>query len=574
MTNLLPQQRFFAIIIFISFCLHTALFASGTTKQIAQSRVYKGERILNQLANEFAFPVVYKDRVSLSVIANSYAKEYGINRIVVRDANNKILLQSGVDPMLGGQEFRTDITVAKKTIGHIKISLKSVSHGEIVKFLWLFILTSLIIHVGVWFLYLSCSSPSEEDLQTIRKQAYDDFVREHQPVEHNENELTKSNEDSVQPIAKRPRKQAPKKVLMELADYILEYKKNPNTEPPKAKVETETVDKIALNSPLEDTSIEQSATEVVEKAVNFKAETIQPKEAEIVTATEKVTTDIETNKATAQEKESEDVNTDNKIIGANKSRTSMKKFSSKGHSILFPKKATQPKPKPSAVTNIDVDKQTKQIVQIKQSTLIRQHHKHNRPSLLSGEPSFTKLALKFKYVDKYHLLDKVMPELAKDYFDICSQLLQMAITQLLADKRLQGVSLVNEPSFTTEGAKIELATTNNDQKQLLLASTMLAVLSQMINKVVYDVRREAKIFAFNMNIGISYIDENLLLTEFTEFNKNENVIVSLQYNALKLIKDKVTINKNVEQKYHYVDNMSEDLLLTLVRIRNNVLEME
>ncbi len=543
MTKLFPQQRFFAIIIFISFCLHTALFISGTVKQTAKSRVYKSERILTRLSNEFAFPLVYKDRVSLSVIANSYAREYDINRIVIRDANDEILVESGIDPMLGGENFATNIKVNKTTIGNIEITLKSVSNGEIIKFLWIFIVTSLIIHVGVWFLYLSCSTPTEEDLQQIRDEVYEDFLQQYGMLENQQKQL---GADTPQPIIKRPRKQAPKKVLMELADYIIEYKHNK-----------------PFISPQEIAPISQDITPKITDVLDSSAKVA-------ISKPKSVPINVDENKV--KERESEDVNRSNKIIDATKSRMPTKRFSSKGHSILFPKNATKPKPKQSAVTHVDVDKQAKEIVQVKKSILIKK--RHDRPSVLSGEPPFTKLALEFKYVDKYNLLDKVMPAVAMPYFELCSHLLEIAVNQLLADKRLQGVSLVDIPIFTAKGARIELETTANGQKQLLLASTMLASLYQMINQVVYEARREAKQFAFNMNVGISYIKQESILNEFTEFNEHENVIVSLQYTALKSIKDEVIINKNTEKNYHYVNNMNEDLLLTLIHIRNNILEME
>ncbi len=523
MTNLFPQQRFFAIIIFISFCLHTALFFSGTVQQMEKSRVYKSERILNQLTNEFSFPLVYADRVSLSVVTNRYAKEYGINHIIIRDANDKILVESGVDPMLGGQEFETEINVGKTIIGHIAITLKSASHAEIIKFLWLFIITSLTIHLGVWFLYLSCSTPTEEDLQKIRDKMYEDYLQQ-------------SNTG-----VKRPRKQAPKKVLMELADYILEYKQN------------KTVNAVNINKPL------QKASEKVEQQT-ASSETITVSQAQAE------------NKDKIKEKQtiSEEINTNNKIIANTKKRTEVRK----GHSILSPKKISKTKTKQSAVTNIelDIDKQAKKIVQVKQSKLIKKAH--DRPSILSGQPPFTKLSVEFRYVDKYQLLNKIMPMIANSYFELCSQFLQMAINHLLTDERLEGVSLVNQPSFSIKGASVELQTTTNDQKQLLLASTMLANLYQMINQVVYDARREAKVFAFQMNIGISDIEQDSLLNKVTEFNKDENVIMSLQYSALKLIKDEAVINKNTQQQYYYLENMNQQLLSMLMRIRNNILQME
>ncbi len=551
MTNLLPQQRFFAIIIFISFCLHTALFISGTVKQTAKSRVYKSERILTQLSNEFAFPLVYKDRVSLSVIANSYAKQYDINRILIRNAKGELLVQSGIDPMLGGESFERDIRVNKSLIGHIEITLKSASNAEIIKFLWLFIATSLIIHLGVWFLYLSCSSPTEEDLQKIRDEVAEEFSQQQKAIESEQ--LSKEN---PLPIVQRSRKQAPKKVLMELADYIIEYKQNPQKQ--QAQVQAEMV----KNLPLEETPTEQISTEVEKKSI----ETIKEKQAE------KVATNIDENKAKEAEKVTEDVNTDNKIIGANKNRGGATKITPKGHAMLFARNASKTKPKPSAISNVDIDKQAKKIVQVKQSILMKKGH--NRPSLLSGKRPFTKLALEFKYVDKYNLLDKVMPAVVSPYFELCSQFLQITINQLLTDKRLQGVTLVNQPTFSIEGAKVELQTTSNDQKQLLLASTMLAVLYQMINQVIYDTRREAEMFAFNMNIGIADIEQESILGDFSEFNEYENVIISLQYSELKLIEKEVIITKNTEQKYHYVSNMKDDILLTLIRIRNNILEME
>ncbi len=554
MSNLFPQQRLFAIIIFISFCLHTALFISGTAKQTAKSRVYKSERILTRLSNEFAFPLVYKDRVSLSVIANSYAREYDINRIVIRNANDEVLVQSGIDPMLGGEKFATDINVNKKTIGNIEITLKSVSNGEIVKFLWLFIVTSLIIHLGVWFLYLNFSNPTEEDLQKIRDEAYEEFLQKNQPIENQsikENELAKTGEKLPESTPQRERKQAPKKVLMELADYIIEYKQNKTV--------------ITDNQPQEEAKKAEKPTPIVVKKpakVTANADEDKVKAVkEIKEATEK-----ETN----QEQVSEKMNTSNKIIGATKGRAGTTKIpSSKKVSILFPKNP----PKPTSATSTNkVEKPARNIIQVKQSSLIKKHH--DRQSLLNSQPSFTKLVLEFKYVDKYKLLEKVMPAVVTPYYELCSQLLQIAINQLLTDKRLQGIKLVNQPTFSIQGAKVELATTNNNQTQLLLASTMLANLYQMINQVVYEARREAKLFAFNMNIGISYTEQESVISELNEFNEHENVIVSLQYNALKLIKDKVTITKNTEQKYNYVNNMTEDLLLTLIRIRNKILEME
>ncbi len=246
------------------------------------------------------------------------------------------------------------------------------------------------------------------------------------------------------------------------------------------------------------------------------------------------------------------------------------KFGSKKHSILFSKNAPQAKPKQAVADK--TDKPTRNIVQVKTSTLIKRHH--DRQILLKQQASFTKLALEFKYVDNYQLLDKVMPVLAKNYFELSSQFLQMAINQLLKDERLQGVILTNEPTFTSKGAKVELQTTTNNQKQLLLASTMLGVLYQMINQVVYNARREADMFAFNINVGISCIEQNSLLEGLTEFNERENVLLSLQYSVLKLIENEVAINKNTKQKYYYVNNMNDDLLLTLIRICNNVLEME
>ncbi|MBS9779325.1 MAG: hypothetical protein KGV51_01740 [Moraxellaceae bacterium] len=555
MTNLFPQQRFFAIIIFISFCLHSALFYSGTIRQAEQSRINKSERILEQLSNEFSFPLVYKDRVGLSVIANSYAKQYKINRIVIRNAKDEILVQTGIDPMLGGEKYKTDINVNTRTIGHIEITLKSASNGDIFKFLWYFIITSLMIHLGVWFLYLNFSTPSEEDLQKVC-----DEISHNKATEKNNEKDEELVEKNSEIIVDRPRKQAPKKVLMELADYIIEHKQNPQQQK-QVKAEVAIVDKASTEEAQTESN---QQPEVNLKIDNEEKITITPQpniNGQDVNEEENFNIRIDED---TEDKASEDVNTSNKILGATKGKAG----TTNKRSILFPQNPTKPK-QPSTEK---IKKPASNIVQVKKSTLIKK--RHDKPSLLTEQPSFTKLAIEFQYVDKYHLLEKVMPVIAKNYFDLSSQLLQMAITELLADERLLGVTLVNKPVFTAKGAKVKLQTTTNDQKQLLLASTMLANLYQMINQVVYDTRRKEKNFAFNMNIGISYIEQNSVLKGLTEFNKNENVIIGLQYSALKLIKNKVSIHKNRQEKYHYLDNMNRDLLSTLVDIRNYILEME
>ncbi len=158
MTYSAPKQQLFAFFLLVSFCLHTFLLVFSTIKQTNQNRAYKGEHMVAQIINESRLALANEDRVSLSVIANRYANEYDVNRILIRNLNNEVLVKVGNAPMQEGENINKMATDNEVIIGRIELTMKSADSSEIVKALWLFILGSLIIHSLLWLLYRLCTS--------------------------------------------------------------------------------------------------------------------------------------------------------------------------------------------------------------------------------------------------------------------------------------------------------------------------------------------------------------------------------------------------------------------------------
>lgn len=175
MTYLAPRQGLFAIIVFISFCLHSLLLVMNTDQTLHDSRQQKGERMLTYLVNESTIALTNKDRVSLGVIANRYSNDDDVMHLEVLDAKGQVLAQVGDAPLHKGKTITRQITQEKAVIGDINMVMKQTSKGEIFKMLWPFILGSLILHTLLWLAYGFIARPTKAQLTELSRDIHEHY---------------------------------------------------------------------------------------------------------------------------------------------------------------------------------------------------------------------------------------------------------------------------------------------------------------------------------------------------------------------------------------------------------------
>lgn len=182
MTYLAPRQGLFAIIILISFCLQTLLLVLSTEQQVKESQQQKGEQMVSQLINEASLALQNRDRVSLSVIAGRYTSEQDVARLVIKDANDKVLVPLGNAPMQQGKTIRQVATKGDAVIGSVALTLKATSKGEIIAHQWPFVIGSLLLHLFLWLLYGYVARPTKTQINALSRDIHEHYRQHYQPV--------------------------------------------------------------------------------------------------------------------------------------------------------------------------------------------------------------------------------------------------------------------------------------------------------------------------------------------------------------------------------------------------------
>lgn len=169
MMYLAPRQGLFAIIVLVSFCLQTLLLVISTDQQLTKSRALKGEQMVAQLIDEARLSLENKDRVSLSVIANRYASEQDVARILIKDNNDNVLVPVGNAPMQQGDTISQIATKGDAVIGSVALTLKDTSKGEIITMQWPFVIGSLFLHLLLWLLYGYIARPTKAQINALSR---------------------------------------------------------------------------------------------------------------------------------------------------------------------------------------------------------------------------------------------------------------------------------------------------------------------------------------------------------------------------------------------------------------------
>lgn len=196
---------------------------------------------------------------------------------------------------------------------------------------------------------------------------------------------------------------------------------------------------------------------------------------------------------------------------------------------------------------------------------------------LSSSRSFDQVTVQIVFQDDHGMLKLLAPEARNPYFALCSQLLQQALFELLQLPLLQGVSVINEPTFKGSSAVVMLKADDSAAK-VALAGVMLGKLYLMLNKIIYEKHVELDHFALHVKVGVSdNAQANAMAQLLARVGKKEQLLILLPSLGLKQIGNYVQLHSvsrptNVyERECAVFDGGSIVMMETLSDLRNNVL---
>lgn len=176
MTYTAPRQGLFAIIIFISFILHSVLMVFSLEQQLNANREHKAKQLISELAETTGVALYQDDRVSLSVIADRLGNDIDVTRLTLLDNAGNILVQTGNAPLQAGTTHHKSVLLQNNKVGDVELTIKRTSKGEMVKTLWPFELGALIVHLLIWLLYGHIARPTKGQLQRLSRDIHDYYV--------------------------------------------------------------------------------------------------------------------------------------------------------------------------------------------------------------------------------------------------------------------------------------------------------------------------------------------------------------------------------------------------------------
>lgn len=176
MTYTAPRQGLFAIIILISFILHSVLMVFSLEQQLNANREHKAKQLISELAETTGVALYQDDRVSLSVIADRLGNDTDVTRLTLLDNAGNILAQTGNAPLQAGTTHHKPVLLQNNKVGDVELTIKRTSKGEMVKTLWPFELGALIVHLLIWLLYGHIARPTKGQLQRLSRDIHDYYV--------------------------------------------------------------------------------------------------------------------------------------------------------------------------------------------------------------------------------------------------------------------------------------------------------------------------------------------------------------------------------------------------------------
>ena len=201
-------------------------------------------------------------------------------------------------------------------------------------------------------------------------------------------------------------------------------------------------------------------------------------------------------------------------------------------------------------------------------------------SSLSSSRTLETVSVHISFHDEYNMLELLAPETRVPYLALCTQLLQQALTELLKQPLLLGISAVNEPHFDENGA-IAVLKADNSHAKVALAGVMLGKLYLMLNKIIHNKHIELSRFALPAKVGVSDEARAEAMTHLlASVGKKEQMLILLPQVGLKQIASYVQVQSVkrpttvYERECAIFDGGNDAMMQRLADVRNSVLMTE
>ena len=205
---------------------------------------------------------------------------------------------------------------------------------------------------------------------------------------------------------------------------------------------------------------------------------------------------------------------------------------------------------------------------------------NNHASRLSATRAFDSVSVQIVFHDEFNMLERLAPSQRLPYLALCTQLLNQAVTELLKQPLLLGVSVLNEPRFDESGAYVMLKADNSHAK-VALAGVMLAKLYLMLNKIIHDKHIELSRFALPAKAGVSDNAQVEAMTHLLDsIGKKEQMLILLPNSGLKQISHHVQVQSVMrpttvyERECAIFDGGNDAMIQRLADVRNAVLMID
>lgn len=199
---------------------------------------------------------------------------------------------------------------------------------------------------------------------------------------------------------------------------------------------------------------------------------------------------------------------------------------------------------------------------------------------LSATRAFDTVSVQIVFHDEFNMLERLAPSQRLPYLALCTQLLNQAMTELLKQPLLMGVSAMNEPRFDENGACAVLKSDNSHAK-VALAGVMLGKLYLMLNKIIHDKHIELSRFALPAKAGVSDDAQADAMTQLLQsVGKKEQMLILLPNTGLKQISNYVQVHSIMrpttvyERECAIFDGGNDAMIQRLADVRNAVLMID
>jgi len=201
-------------------------------------------------------------------------------------------------------------------------------------------------------------------------------------------------------------------------------------------------------------------------------------------------------------------------------------------------------------------------------------------SRLSANRSFDVISVQIVFHDEFNMLERLAPSQRLPYLALCTQLLNQAVTELLKQPLLLGVSVINEPHFDERGAYVMLKADNSHAK-VALAGVMLAKLYLMLNKIIHEKHIELSRFALPAKAGVSDNAQVEAMAHLLDsVGKKEQMLILLPNGGLKQISHHVQVQSIMrpttiyERECAIFEGGNDAMIQRLADVRNAVLMID